>query len=251
MFQANITKSRLSGKFVYLQNEVLAKCNNPICTIYLGLDVNAPAVEAKVYEHDNGSGGRAYCPQLFEAPPAGSLLKLPLLLGDSIHYSITEEGNLRLQSVKRIGTESAQPPSEAPKAYDALINVGFEDIAQWEVDADGNIQHTGDHPETWISIARDFSQALYAFCVDGCPKYIGKTAATLRARFNGYRSPGDTTATNKRCNEAIKDCIRQGKAVRILVLPNRIPLKWGPYTINVAAGLEDALIDELQPEWNA
>jgi hypothetical protein len=34
-------------------------------------------------------------------------------------------------------------------------------------------------------------------------------------------------------------------------MPNRTPLKWDRFEINIAAGLEDALIDEFQPDWNA
>jgi hypothetical protein len=252
MFRANITKARTAGKFFYLQNEALAKCSNPVCRVILGSDESSPAVEASVYEHDNGSGGRAHCPQLFSDPPLATSLSLPLQLNDVVNYEVTASGDIRIISIDRIAVSS--PKVSAPteqKTYEELISVGFEDAGHWELDEENQIRHVGDKPDYWAATVKDFPQALYAFCVDGSPKYIGKTAATLRARFNGYRSPGDTTATNKRCNAAIRDCISQGKTVRILVLPNRIPLKWGPYTINVAAGLEDALIDDLQPEWNA
>lgn len=252
MFRANITKARIAGKFFYLQNEALAKCNNPVCRVILGSDESSPAVEAKVYENDNGSGGRARCPQLFSDPPPATSISLPLQLNDVVNYEVAASGDIRIISIDRTTVRS--PKVSAPteqKTYEELISVGFEDAGRWELDEENEIRHVGDKPDYWAAIVKDFPQALYAFCVDGSPKYIGKTAATLRTRFNGYRSPGDTTATNKRCNEAIRDCINQGKAVRILVLPNRIPLKWGPYTINVAAGLEDALIDDLQPEWNA
>lgn len=253
MFRANITKARLAGKYFYLQNKALANCNSPVCRIILGSDESSPAVEAKVYENENGSGGRAHCPQLFIAPCPITSLSLPLQLNDVITYEVLASGDIRVISVDRTAVRGPEVPAgpTGQKAYEELISVGFEDVGRWELDQENEIKHAGDRPDYWAAIIKDFPQALYAFSVDGRPKYIGKTAATLRARFNGYRSPGDTTATNRRCNEAIRDCIRQGKTVRILVLPNRIPLKWGPYAINVAAGLEDALIDELQPEWNA
>lgn len=253
MLRANITKARLAGKFFYLQNKALANCNSPICRVILGSDESSPVVEAKVYENENGSGGRAHCPQLFIAPCPITSLSLPLQLNDVISYEVLASGDIRIISVDRTTVPSPEISAgpTGQKACEELISAGFEDVARWELDADNEIKHTGDTPEYWAAIISDFPQALYAFCVDGSPKYIGKTAATLCARFRGYRSPGDTTATNKRCNEAIRECIKEGKTVRILVLPNRIPLKWGPYSINVAAGLEDALIDELQPEWNA
>lgn len=253
MFRANITKARLAGKFFYLQNKALAKCNSPLCRVILGSDESPAAVEASVYENDNGSGGRAHCPQLFVAPPPRTSLSLPLQLSDIISYEVVASGDIRIISVDRTAALSPVVPAvfAEQKACEELVSVGFEDAGYWALDPENEIQHVGDRSDYWARILKDFPQALYAFCVDGVPKYIGKTAATLHSRFQGYRSPGDTTATNKRCNEAIRECIKQGRIVRILVLPNRIPLKWGPYTINVAAGLEDALIDELQPEWNA
>jgi hypothetical protein len=253
MFRANITKARLAGKFFYLQNKALANCNSPMCRVILGSDESSPAVEANVYENDNGSGGRAHCPQLFIAPYPITSLSLPLQLNDVISYEVLASGDIRVISVDRTAARSAvvsAGPSEQ-KAYKELISVGFEDVGRWELDPENEIKHAGDRPDYWAAIIKDFPQALYAFCVDGSPKYIGKTAATLCARFRGYRGPGDTNGPNRRCNTNIKECIAERKEVRILVLPNRLPLKWGRYSINVAAGLEDALIDELQPEWNA
>jgi hypothetical protein len=254
MLIANVTAARFTGKFLYLKNEAFRTVSLPKSFIHLGPNKGAPAVEATIYEEESGTGGRVRCPALFATPPLGSLTDLPLQLGDKVKYEV-RDGEIYLISVDRglipaNGFRSTETSEFGHQSSRDLYLLGFEDLAKWEADSAGEIRHVGDDPALWTETIKKFPQALYAFSLDGVVKYIGKTASTLSTRFNGYRNPGVTTATNKRCHEEIKNCIRDGKAVRILVLPNRVPLQWGKYSINIAAGLEDALIDDLQPDWN-
>lgn len=66
----------------------------------------------------------------------------------------------------------------------------------------------------------------------------------------GYRNPGNTRMTNARCNNLIREYISRSKAIDIYALAPSSPLNYGAYKINLAAGLEDALINFLEPEWN-
>jgi len=254
MFQSNVTKSRFSNKFIYIKSEALSKLSSPECKIQLGTSDKPTYLDAKVYENENGSGGRLYCPQLFMTSSSASDISLPLQLNDIINYDIVLPGNLRINSIDKNVSRAISGEKftiDKKSGYDSLLEIGFEDLATWELDHEGVISHIGDNAVYWTSVIKNFPQALYAFCVNADVKYIGKTAVSLRTRFNGYRSPGDTTGPNKRCNLNIKQCISDKLKVRILVLPNRMPLNWGRYSINIAAGLEDALIDDFDPEWNA
>ena len=135
----------------------------------------------------------------------------------------------------------------APGAKE-LLQIGMEDAAQWI--PDGNkIMHAGDSSAHWRYLTA-ISNSLYAFACDGEVLYIGKTTKTLSKRFVGYCDPGNRRATNWKCHQANKKHLQKGKSVRILVLPQNFPLKWGDYPINLAAGLEDALVEAFKPAWN-
>lgn len=266
MFTARITQARYDNKFFYLQSGAMAAVAKPKAQVYSGPSVRTPSSLCTVCEEENPIYGRVYCSALFDNPSApGGLSQLPLQLNDEVDYEVVN-GNIFLQSIRRLGAGGLPPPPAARASgigpllppvgpvhgtYCELTEIGFINIAQWIIDRNGQIAHEGDDPAGWADMCSNYPQALYAFCIDEKIKYIGKTISTLRSRFSGYRNPGKTTATNRRCNTEISKALQVGKIVRILVLPNRTPLMWGRFPINVAAGLEDALIDDLQPDWNA
>lgn len=274
---ANITPARFEFKFIYLQAMAMELVNRPTVKFFPGPHVPDPICEGMVAEEANPAYGRAWCRRLYEeeAFPNGSVPGLPLRLGDRLTYEV-RNGDIYLLEINRPGNnepppqpQNQNPPPQNPlqdlgnhaiagadlpdqiNSCLKLVSIGFENAARWELDAEGEIKHVGDNQGSWDNLVTIFPQALYAFCVDGSVMYVGKTVSTLRVRFRGYRFPGETTLTNRHCNEKIKESLAAGRAVRILVFPNRIPLMWGVYPINMAAGLEDALIDDLQPDWNA
>jgi len=92
---------------------------------------------------------------------------------------------------------------------------------------------------------------LYAFVVDGEVKYLGKSTRTLRERMGNYISPGaKKRQTNHKNNRNIRELLTAGAAVDIYVLPDNGLMHYGPYHLNLAAGLEDSLLNALKPEWN-
>jgi hypothetical protein len=129
-----------------------------------------------------------------------------------------------------------------------LLQIGMEDAAQWMPDGK-KLKHVGDSAPHWRYLTA-IPNSLYAFACEGEVLYIGKTTKTLSKRFVGYCDPGNGRATNWKCHQAIKKLLHKGKSVRILVLPQNFPLKWGDYPINLAAGLEDALVEAFKPQWN-
>jgi hypothetical protein len=79
--------------------------------------------------------------------------------------------------------------------------------------------------------------------------YIGKTVRTLASRMAGYKKPGPSQSTNQKNNANIRSLLQQGKSVEIYVLPDR-GLHYGGFRVNLAAGLEDSIVLQMQPPWN-
>lgn len=132
---------------------------------------------------------------------------------------------------------------------DTLEALGFLHTGSWQFDA----ARSG---LAWTEIdgrqaVLDAKNALYAFCEGETVRYIGKTTRSIRQRFQGYRRPGSTQATNRRCNAKIRVILEGGGTVDILVLADLHQLQWSFLKVNLAAGLEDALIDHFDPPWNA
>ncbi len=94
------------------------------------------------------------------------------------------------------------------------------------------------------------ANVLYAFVGDGKVLYIGKTTQQLKKRLYGYQNPRSTQATNLRGNVAITQELSDGRPVIICALPDNGLLKLGGFHLNLAAGLEDSLINDLRPPWN-
>lgn len=129
-----------------------------------------------------------------------------------------------------------------------LLAIGLEDAARWQIDGK-KLKTTGYKPARWRHLC-SVPNSLYAFCSSDEVLYIGKTTKTLSKRFVGYCDPGNGRATNYKCHKGIRDLLRRGKDVRVLVLPSDPALKWRGIEINLAAGLEDTLVKTFKPKWN-
>ncbi|MFA8020643.1 GIY-YIG nuclease family protein [Bremerella cremea] len=91
---------------------------------------------------------------------------------------------------------------------------------------------------------------MYAFVCDGEIMYIGKTVQKLKTRMAGYAKPGAGQSTNIRNHHLIRELLSEDKAVEILVLPDSGLMHYGQFHLNLAAGLEDSLIEVIGPLWN-
>jgi hypothetical protein len=136
-----------------------------------------------------------------------------------------------------------------PDQTQLLAEIGFEDVAQWSIESDRKIRDFGDDPEVWQELKQP-KNALYAFCVGTEVLYIGKTSRSLEKRFVGYRDPGNTRATNRKCHNEIRKYLKANNTVRIMVLADRTHFHWGQFRVSLAAGLEDSLVETLQPRLN-
>src|SRR5690606_5313180 len=123
-----------------------------------------------------------------------------------------------------------------------LLNIGFIPVGNWELNNDQLAYNLISNHAT--------TNVLYSFISNGEIKYIGKTIMQLSQRMYGYQNPGPTQTTNIRVNGKIKELLQKEQPVDILILIDNGLLKYGNYRINLAAGLEDTLIYEIETEWN-
>lgn len=128
-----------------------------------------------------------------------------------------------------------------------LLDIGFREEGKWTLTEDKIVATLGSEANS--------RNILYAFVDERKVLYIGKTTQALRVRINGYQNPGPTQSTNIRINKKLKEQLDPEKTgsksfVSILVLPDHGLLKYGGFHLNLAAGLEDSIIKELNPEWN-
>jgi len=123
-----------------------------------------------------------------------------------------------------------------------LLELGFQKVGQWQL--------VGGKPSFRLTSYVRESNILYAFVSNGIVRYIGKSMQTLEQRMNGYKNPGPTQRTNIRNHAKIFDLLKAGEQIEILAFCPSEPLFFKGYRVNLAAGLEDTLIEELSPEWN-
>jgi hypothetical protein len=154
-----------------------------------------------------------------------------------------------LKKIKQQHLTGIKSSVETNSPVQKLAQIGFKDAAKWEIVDDHKIQDIGDDAEFWKE-CKETKNALYAFCVEDQILYIGKTSKTIEKRFIGYRDPGKTQATNRKCHDEIRCLLDNNKAVRNMVFPDQTHLHWGEFRISLAAGLEDSLIEFIKPKLN-
>lgn len=123
-----------------------------------------------------------------------------------------------------------------------LLNIGFISVGHWEIN-NNRIRYN-------LSSNHTATNVLYSFISNGDIKYIGKTTMQLSQRMYGYQNPGPSQSTNIRGNAAIKNLLDLDQPVDIFILLDNGLLKYGDFRLNLAAGLEDTLIYEINPDWN-
>jgi len=130
----------------------------------------------------------------------------------------------------------------SPSYLQTLLELGFEEAGVWELSESGLACSLTNH-----LTARNI---LYAFANQSEVLYIGKSVRTFAQRMYQYRKPGLTQRTNIANHAHIKHCLEQGEAVQIFIFVPEETLFYRGIAIGLAAGLEDALIQAIQPAWN-
>jgi hypothetical protein len=120
--------------------------------------------------------------------------------------------------------------------------MGFINVGNWTLNND-NIQYQ-------LASNQKAKNVLYSFVSDGEIMYIGKTTMQLTKRMYGYQKPGTSQRTNIRVNDKIKTLLTTDQPLEILIFRDLGLHKYNDFSINLAGGLEDTLIYELNPAWN-
>ena len=123
-----------------------------------------------------------------------------------------------------------------------LLNMGFINVGNWTLNND-NIQYQ-------LASNQKAKNVLYSFVSNGEIMYIGKTTMQLTKRMYGYQKPGTSQRTNIRVNDKIKTLLTTDQPLEILIFTDLGLHKYNDFRINLAGGLEDTLIYELNPAWN-
>lgn len=124
-----------------------------------------------------------------------------------------------------------------------LVDLGFERLGTWS-DGEERLNH---------GLPRDCKTGpgLYAFVLSNRVMYIGKAGRRIIHRVQFYGKPGKGQATNIRVNGRIAEALALGQAVEIYILRNWLPIQYKGFELNLAAGIEDALITYFDCPWNA
>jgi len=129
-----------------------------------------------------------------------------------------------------------------------LLSLGFQKIGEWTL-ANESFDFRESDDENAQALL-DSRPALYAHVVNGEVMYVGKTTQQLRKRLYGYRKPGKSQATNARCNQHLKEAVREGGISETFAWLPIDKLFYEEFQVNLAAGLEDSIIEILNPIWN-
>lgn len=122
-----------------------------------------------------------------------------------------------------------------------LKNSGFCEIGRWQ-EVDGAL--VLDLVETVRKRG-----AVYVFVDNDEIAYIGLSMMPLDKRLYFYARPGPKQSTNIRLKALILDRLQSGSSFKILAaFPGK--LEWNGLSLDVAPGLETALINATQPKWN-
>jgi len=127
---------------------------------------------------------------------------------------------------------------------DDLRQIGFKRAGVWISKDDDGIIYEEDKEFT------NDENALYALVVEEDVRYVGKTARTIRDRMRNYEYADSSQKTNIKIKGHIKDLHEKGKIVKVYSLIDDGLIHFGRFHLNLAAGLEDDIINKLAPEWN-
>jgi hypothetical protein len=128
-----------------------------------------------------------------------------------------------------------------PTDLERLQTIGFANAGHWSVSGDVLVYELN---ARFVTVRN----ALYAFVASDRVMYIGKSTQPLRSRIDNYKYA--TRSTNIKNKTNILEHLSRGTPVEIYVLPDNGLLHYGGFHVNLAAGLEDSLIRELNPPWN-
>jgi hypothetical protein len=126
-----------------------------------------------------------------------------------------------------------------------LTRIGFRKAGEWVLS--NGVATFREDDEV---LCRAVNGSAYAFISDEEVFYIGKTTMSIKRRMYGYFKPGPTQATNIRVNPQIHDILRSQRTLEVLGFHLLDEITYPGFILSVPAGLEDSMIQTLNPPWN-
>ena len=127
-----------------------------------------------------------------------------------------------------------------------LKDYGFVEVGQWRL-KDSVKSGVG------FELSRHHNdRVVYAFVVDGDPKYVGicdKSTTTLKDRMRRYQDRAGQ-GTNERIADAIRGALGRRSTVKILALRPHRSIQYRGLHIDLVKGLENPLLKAIDPDWN-
>ena len=144
--------------------------------------------------------------------------------------------------------ENTKQMIEDDQSLVLIFGIGFRKVADWTLEGDKPVlSYLKDDA---VGSIRYGSPALYAHVINGKVAYAGKTSQPLRKRLYGYQKPGNSQATNRKCHDHILQALQDGVQASTYGFCPDSQFYYGELSIDLAAGLEDALIEKLDPPLN-
>lgn len=125
-----------------------------------------------------------------------------------------------------------------------LLNIGFTKVGHWELTNEVLTWHLEAHNTT--------KNMLYCFISNEVIKYISRTTTNLAQRMGEYQNSDNSHTKLKKIRTKIVEHLKEnkGQSLDIFIFVDNGKLKYGDFSINLAAGLKDSLLDKISPEWN-
>ncbi len=123
-----------------------------------------------------------------------------------------------------------------------LQEIGFCYVGEWKLNG-GVLKHN-------CQELPDAKNALYCFVIESEVFYVGKTTNTLKKRLWQYENSHDSQRTNKKVSNKLIEQLSNGKEVSVFIFVDPKPKTKGRFYVNLSAGLEDSIINTLNPIWN-
>jgi hypothetical protein len=145
--------------------------------------------------------------------------------------TVYTRGRRRKQS--EVGeVKPAWPEKPLPNRIENLLRLGFMPVGMWSQTTEGI--------ECVYESEFDAKKALFAYVIGESVVYLGRPhrGANVPAARTGY------------VTRSIRNALNRDKVIKVYALLDWEPFEHKGLTVNVAAGIEDELVERMQPPWN-
>ena len=123
-----------------------------------------------------------------------------------------------------------------------LLDLGFEPAGEWILDNGRPFPH--------LEGGRSNRAALYAFVLGGAVVYIGRAKAAFGGQIGTDGPMGMTHHHTTDNDRRIISTLMTGESIEILEFAPSDTREYRGWAINIGAGLQDALMERIKPNWN-